>query len=113
MLSFEGFVKRCADAIAAGIPFTAYWHARGHFFLFHEIELDVWDPKTKSWRPKLHKATKGAINGLRKEIKKMRKDPRVWNLRVVEFDGVGVGIDHDDLTELLSVPVPERKEVVK
>lgn len=109
MLSFEGFTKRCADGIAAGNPFTAYWHAHSHFFLFHEMELDVWDKRAKAWRPKLHKAAETTISGLRKEITKMRRDPRVVDLHVVEFDGTSVGIDCDDLAELLSVPVPARK----
>jgi hypothetical protein len=113
VLSLEGFKKRCADAISAGLPFTAYWHAHGHFFLFHERELDTWDKRVGAFRPKLHKASKAALTGLRKEINKMRRDPHVVNLRVVEFDGIGVGVDHDDLAELLSVPVPEREEVVK
>lgn len=87
MMSMDAFIERCEAAIREGAPFIAYRHNHGHFWLYYERMLDVWDNRAKEWRPKLHKAKKGTISGLRKEIKRMQRDPRITGLLVVDYDG--------------------------
>lgn len=86
MLSFEAFFKRCEAAIKEDAPFIAYHHANGHFFLYYERAIDVWDKRARAWKPKLHKAKKATVAAWRKEVIKMQKDPHVVGLSVVDFD---------------------------
>lgn len=111
MLSVDGFVKRSSVLIREGEPFLAYWHPHGYAFICteraytaHRVDAtsrDVSDIECKRTR-----CPRSIITELRKQIKKLQKDPKIGPVCVVEFDGTAVRTEGGGLDELYAVPIP-------
>lgn len=61
---------------------------------------------------KIRTVKKGTITGLLRQIQKMQRDPHVWDLRVVEFNGYHIRAEGGGLDDLFTVPIPESGETV-
>lgn len=132
----EQFLARCIVHIELGLPFIAYYHGRGMAFMrmgtvaHDEYLVTIGSKEYIATTPEQRDAIiaearrrgrpvgtiktvtvqrrvlKKSINAFRKIIAQLQKDPKTWDLWVVEFDGLGVRTEGgDELHALQTIPI--------